>query len=246
MWLLLLLLHVWLSASLLLPFMLIILWSVRKWNWLKSRKWLWLVIWSGCGLVKMAAIGLFMGPNRYCDFGPLFGPQYWTLYLLRVALRLESWRTAWLFGILLGAIMEAALGCCFAMLCWWILQRVSRKGRPHEAFSAIERYSISLLLSICAFGVANNLNLWRPRDMRRLLLSLWLAIYVFPLGGFCRRRMVCLERARRRRFINACGWVRPRLGLEIDEPKKRRRVIHALTCARSMAKAPQLFRGCRV
>jgi hypothetical protein len=184
MWLLLLLLHVWLSASLLLPFMLIILWAVRKWNWLKSRKWLWLVIWSGCGLVKMAAIGLLMGPNRYYDFGPLFGPQYWTLYLLRVALRLESWRTAWLFGILLGAIVEAALGCCLATLCWWLLQRVSRTGRLHGAFSAIERYSVSLLLPLCAFGIANNLNLWRPETCSDCFFPYRLPFTFFHEGGF--------------------------------------------------------------
>jgi hypothetical protein len=184
MWLLFLLLHVWLSASLLLPLMLIILWAVRRWNWFEGREKLWLVIWSGCGLVKMAAIGLFMGPNRYYDFGPLFGPQHWTLYLFRVALRLESWRTAWILGILFAAIVEAALGCCLAALYWWLFQRVSRQGQSRETFSAIDRYSIGLLLSICTFGIANNLNLWRPETCSDCFFPYGLPFTFFQEGGY--------------------------------------------------------------
>ncbi len=184
MWFLTLLVHVWLSASLLLPVMLIILWAVRKWNWFNGRKILWLSIWGALGVVKMAMIGVFMGANGYYDFGPFFGPQYWTIYFFGVLLRSESWRTDWLFGTLVAAITEAALGCGLAAFCWWFSLRISNRNQSRGGFVVAERFAIGLLTSFCIFGIANNLNIWRPDMCSDCFAPHGFPFAFFHEGGF--------------------------------------------------------------
>ena len=137
-----------LSASLLMPFM-------RDYSWqcvsgigqesemalARNLEWMW----PG---PKWPRIGLLMGPNRYSDYRADFGPQYWTLYLLRVAVRLN-------LGNRLGSLESArgdrrgGPGDAALRRPPVATARVSRTGRVHGAFSAIERYSFSLILPLC-------------------------------------------------------------------------------------------------
>jgi hypothetical protein len=164
--------------------MLIVLWVLRKWSILRERKRLWLAIWGGIGLAKTAATGFLMIRNGYYDAGPLFGPHHWTQYLFRVTSGPESLRTAWLLEMLVAAITEATIACGLAALSWRLFQRLSGKGLSHRGLVTGERFAICFLLSICSFGVANDLNLWRRETCSDCFFPYTLPFTFFHLGGF--------------------------------------------------------------
>jgi hypothetical protein len=156
-----LLLHVWLLTSLLLPIMLFVLWIAHQFGIgiTKSKK-RWLLIGASYGLIKVCVSCAGESALGIHGFGPLGGSQYWTLFLLPPAQRVESWRTSWTLGNLVAAMTEITISCGLAALSWWILRRICEQNR--QTLIGMEQYVMSLLFSACIFGFANNLSLWRP------------------------------------------------------------------------------------
>jgi len=187
MWLIHSLLQEWLAASLLLPFMLVLLWAAAKWrtlSWLKRSRRRWLIIWGCYGLVTELAVGIVILVRFLHEFAGLDGLG-WATLAVRALLNLRYTRGEILLSIVLGAIVIAAIDCGLASLAWWILSSPSRP--PYTPQDMLQRYSIALLGSACALGIANDVNFWLPPPCYDCLLP-----YGFPFtfvreGGFVGR-----------------------------------------------------------
>jgi hypothetical protein len=183
MWALHLLLHVWLSASLLLPSMIFILWIALKCGWrITKSKRRWLLIGANFGLVKVSIICAGETALGIYGFGPVGSSQWWTLYLLPHALRMESWRTSWTFGNLITAMTEMAISFGLAELSWWTFSRL--REQTVQRLRGIERYVMSLLFSAYILGFANNLSLWRPATCADCFFPYGFPFTLYHDGGY--------------------------------------------------------------
>src|SRR5262249_54572078 len=132
MWPLHLLLHEWLSGSLLLPLMLLVLWGASMWkrlNWLTRSGKGWLKFWGCYGLLKENAVGIVI-------FVVTFVREPGARDALGPAARAVLWRfnlgyspIVGLLAIALGAIFEAAVDCGLAAIIWWLFQWISEQRR---------------------------------------------------------------------------------------------------------------------
>ena len=135
-------------------------------------------------MIKVAAIGAALRHLGNYDFGPFDGALFWTLYVFRLGFHVESWQKSWLFGLLLAAITEAAIGCALAAFSWWFYQRLSLASRTQRGLSRLERYGISFACSACILGIANNLQLWRPVSCYDCFFPHGLPFTFYHEGGF--------------------------------------------------------------
>ena len=176
----------WLAASLLLPFMLVLLSAGRKWpkfGWLSRNKRRWLIFWSCYGLLKelfLGAVGtitLIQGTDRLDVLGRSTEAVLNLIHLGYVVPEV-------VFAIFLGAILEGALECGWATLSWWILTRPGTDFEGTHVHFMLRRYLTALAASACALGMVNDLNFRRPVYRDDCLLP-----YGFPFtfvreGGF--------------------------------------------------------------
>jgi len=160
MWVLDLILHAWLSCSVLLPFMLLVRWAGAKWRrlaWLTRSAKGWLLIWACFGFVKVAAIAsLFFAEGNY-----VFDPLGWAsppAFLIGRALHLEYVEATFLLAALLGSIGEAAMDGGLAVLSWRLFSWLKQGRTVCRPAAMMQRYGIGLPLSAWGFAIANLVN----------------------------------------------------------------------------------------
>jgi hypothetical protein len=186
------LLSIWLSGSLLLPFMLLLRWGGSRWRrlgWLTRTKRRWLLIWGCYGLVKAlvfaALFWVVYSPEFLGGFDALGweGQVVWrcirALHIQRGEFLIE-----FVFGFSLMAIVDAAMCCGFAAVVWWVFRLFATEAGTRPRIVPIERYGLSMLLSACALGIANNLNLWRTTNCDDCFLPYGIPFTLYHEGGF--------------------------------------------------------------
>jgi hypothetical protein len=186
-----LLFGVWLSASLLLPFMALLRWGGTKWkglHWLTSSRNRWLLIWGCFGLVKTIALGALL-MFTYLPGSPPFDFQGWARMLVWVALRaihlsFANQLVPFLLGLSLEAVVDAAMYSAFAAIVWWAYSWFTREAGAHRRDVAIQRYGICVLLSACALGIANEVHSWRPVPCSDCFWPHGIPFTFFHEGGF--------------------------------------------------------------
>lgn len=186
------LLDTWLSGSLLLPFMLLIRWGGSKWSglgWLTRTKKRWLLVWGCYGLAKVIAVAGFVLVRDYhrnfIDFEVL-GWEGGVVWNVIRALHIQRGEIliVFLVGFALVAIVDVAVHCGLAAVTWRIFSLLARRTETRLRIMAIERYGLSLLLSACALGVANNLNFRRATYCNDCLISYGTPFTLLKEGGF--------------------------------------------------------------
>src|SRR5579863_9143086 len=169
MWTLYLMLHAWLSGSFLLPVVLLILWAGSKWrrlDWLTGNRKRWLLVWGCYGFVNAITFPAIFWAKYSLEFGAPLDSLGWASEaawssLNALHIRDATFLIAFLLGLVLKAIIEPAIDCGLAAIVWWIHSLLSRETRLHRRIATIERYGASLLLSACAFGIANRFHFAR-------------------------------------------------------------------------------------
>jgi hypothetical protein len=191
MWALYLLSNTWLSGSLFLPFVLFVLWAGTKWRglyWLTRTKKRWLLIWGCYGLLKVIILAALLW---VMDFPEFIGFDFlgWSAVAVRSAvsalyIHSQSLPIEFLLGLSLKAIVEAAIDCGLAAIAWWVFSWLTQEPGTQRRMVAIERYGISLLLSTCALGIANNLHSWHQAECYDCFRPHGIPFTFFHEGGF--------------------------------------------------------------
>jgi hypothetical protein len=192
MWALYLLFHIWLSGSLLLPFMVLVRWGGTKWKglyWLIGSRKRWLLIWGCYGLVMTIALAALRLVEFFPDYVPFdsLGWAYMPVWSALNALHIHTKNllVEFLLGLSLRAFVEAAINCGFAAIGWWFYRWFTREAGAHRRNVAIERYGICLLLSACALGIANKVySLLRPVTSSDFFSPHGIPFTYFHEGGF--------------------------------------------------------------
>jgi hypothetical protein len=183
MWLLYLLCHIWLSGSLWLPFMLVLLWIGTKWTRLyrlTGNRRRWLFIWGCFALVKTTA----MAGLSLARFSPDIQPAYFTHWaavaVWSVLYRLHIFNTSigFLLTFSLDAATEIFIACGLAALALWI------NGQLTHAAVARQRYEIALLFSACVLGIANHIYAMRTTTCFDCFWPHGFPFTYFHEGGF--------------------------------------------------------------
>lgn len=165
MWLFHLLSHVWLSGSRWLPLMLLLLWAGTKWKALHrltgNRK-RWVSNWGYFALAEQIAFAGLSLARYFPDYAPAYLP-YWAGGLVNSALYTlhihdVSPLIEFLFVFSLAAMGEITIMGGLAALAWWVYSCLSRKAGTDPSVTTVHRYGISLLLSACALGIANQVH----------------------------------------------------------------------------------------
>jgi hypothetical protein len=190
MWALLLLSHTWLSGSLLLPFMLVVRWGGSKWRrlyWLTDGRKRWLLVWGSYGLVNVIAFAALLWVIYFPEYDFAFlGWAGAAVLSILDALHIHSGYVAieFLLGLSLKAIGEGAIDCGLAAIAWWVYGLLTVEAETNRRMAAIERYGISLVLSACALGIANNLHFWRSPTCFDCFRPEGIPFTFFHEGGF--------------------------------------------------------------
>lgn len=191
MWALYLLLHIWLSGSLLLPLMLLVRWGGTKWrglHWLTGSKKRWLSTWGWYGLVKTIALAALLlvrlFPAYPFDFLGWADRAVWSvlnaLHIYNGFILID-----FLLGLSLKAISEGAMVCGFAAVVWWVYSWFTGEAGAHRRKVIIERYGICLLLSACVLGIANEVySFLRPGTSSDFSSPHGIPFTYFHEGGF--------------------------------------------------------------
>lgn len=166
MWSLYLLVHVWLAGSVRLPCMALLYWAGRKWKRLhfltRNRK-CWLLIWGCLGLLETVVVAGLLSASYFPEFAPGFpgwaGQAAWTVLS---SFHLYNVLVDFILGFLFAAIGETTIGVAFAALVWWIFGRYSGPSETPQTITRTHRYTIALLASACALGIANRIYSLRP------------------------------------------------------------------------------------
>jgi hypothetical protein len=168
MWLLFLIMDVWLTGTVFVPFLLLVLWVATKWKrlgWLNTSRRRWVRIWAGVGGVKFIFIVGLLWMLRGGNGG--FNGGGWTDYAIEMAF----WKfpMADSFYYIRAFLITLVVACavmvedgCLAALASWVFERMEDGLKGRRGTATVERYFFSLLGSVWVMGVANLV------DFRRL------------------------------------------------------------------------------
>jgi hypothetical protein len=189
MWFFYLLCHVWLSGSLILPFMFLVLWSGTKWTRLSrliGTKKCWLLTWGCFAFVKTIALPVLSLARSFPDFEPFYlsgwaANAVWSaLYTFRIL----NAPLGFVITFCLDSIAEISIACTFAALVWWVDSQLTRKEAAHSSALTMQRYGIALLCSACALGIANHIYARRPATCFDCFWPHGFPFTYFHEGGF--------------------------------------------------------------
>ena len=185
-------LDIWLGGSVLLPFMLLVLWGGSKWrklNWSTKNRKRWVLIWGCYAVLKVIIFAGFIWVRYYPDFLGGFDAVGWEaqavwmgLYTLHI--HPSSLLIEFFLGFSLKAIVDAAIDCGLATIAWWVYSLLAHKVGGDRKIVPMERYGISLLFSACAFGIANHLHFAREGTCWDCFRPDGVPFTLFHEGGF--------------------------------------------------------------
>lgn len=179
-------LHEWLYGSVLLTFMLLVLWGRGKWrplNWISRTRNRWLLLWGVYGLLRDLALGVLVPFVFFREEGGLDGLS-WSQWLLASTLHLDYSRDGLLLAVFLSAIIAGAIDLGFAGLSWWISRWFARQRQISGKVLQLERYCVSIVFSACVLGVANQLNFNRNVNCFDCVLPYGFPFTFVKEGGF--------------------------------------------------------------
>ena len=191
MWFFYLSCHIWLSGSLLLPFMLLVLWGGTKWTGLSrltGTKKHWLFTWGCFAFVKTITLAVLSLTRSFPYIEPVYlsgwaARAVWSaLYALRILN--TPLEITFALGFCLDAIVEISMECTFAALVWWVYCRLSHKEAAHPTTLMIQGYETTLLCSACALGIANHIYAMRPVTCFDCFWSHGFPFAYYHEGGF--------------------------------------------------------------
>lgn len=166
-WTLSMLIYLWLTGSLVLPFMVVACWGAASWGrlrWLTRRRKRWILLCGSYGVVMVLALAVseWLENSTFggLDFLGWAGAAVWSAlpgFLLRMA---PPSITYWLV-VSLSALLEGLIYCGFAAVAWGTLARLKHEAFTHAGRGTTKRYCAALLLSACLWGIANDVHSWR-------------------------------------------------------------------------------------
>jgi hypothetical protein len=175
------LLHEWLSGSVLLPFMLLLLWGGTKWrplNWPSRTRARWMIFWFCYGLTIQILLGTYAFVSLFVREAGA-DAMTWPMRVVQTALHFGFAPVSVLVSISIGALIGAAIDSAFGAISWWAF-KTSTKRKPLP----IERYAIGLIFSACLFGIANQLNFHRSTACDDCELPYGVPFTFLRAGGF--------------------------------------------------------------
>ena len=182
MWTLYLLIHVWLTGSIVLPFMLLLRWIAerRGSRWLTCHNIRWILIWACFGMFRILFIAVLLPRFYRNDLLGWDGAAVWNIlyaFLIREqSIALEYWIVA-----AITAILEATIYAVLAAIAWWFFKWATTLKREGLV---TETYRVAFLFSACFFGIANNIYSLRPTICSDCFWPHGLPFTFFHEGGF--------------------------------------------------------------
>jgi hypothetical protein len=160
----------------------------KKWSRLHflthSRK-RWLLIWGCLGLLETLAITGLLWARDIPKFVPNF-PGWAGVAASSVYYALHFYNRSVVFalGFLFAAIGETAIGVAFAVLVWWVFHIHPEPAETSCTMLQTYRYTIALLASACALGIANRMYSLRPPTCGDCFAPHGIPFTYFHEGGF--------------------------------------------------------------
>jgi hypothetical protein len=141
--------------------MALVYWAGKKWNrlhFLTHNRKRWLLFWGCLGLLETVAIAGLLWTRDLPEFVPNFpGWAGRAASSVLNALHLYNVLVGFALGFLFEAIGETAIGVAFAALVWWIFSLHPEPAEASREIVPTQRYTIALLASACALGIANRI-----------------------------------------------------------------------------------------
>jgi hypothetical protein len=158
--------QLWLSGSLVLPFMVLLRWAGANWRglrWLTRDRKRWISVWASFGFYKTIAFAALMwvGTSFYVglDFLGWSGSVVSRVLPGHLTRMLTYTSTCWLVASL-SALLDAVIYSGFGATAWWAFDWKTRKALGRLGWARSERYCVALLLSACLMGIANDAHSW--------------------------------------------------------------------------------------
>jgi len=137
------------------------------------------------GLLETVVVAGLLSASYFPEFAPGFpgwaGQAAWTVLS---SFHLYNVLVDFILGFLFAAIGETTIGVAFAALVWWIFGLYSGPSETPQTITRTHRYTIALLASACALGIANRIYSLRPPTCDDCFAPHGIPFTYFHEGGF--------------------------------------------------------------